>query len=266
MLILKNVDGFSAIKKSNEIIEICQPLSCLKITFFNHIRIFNNGARLSFSNRGDWLEHFFNKKYYNLGKYSKNYQCLTPGIMVWQCSVSDGVQGDAKNNFNIDHGITIIKKHPAYIDLYLFASTPDNYQINNFYINHLDSINHFINYYQDNSTKIIKMCKPDIPIIQNEDNHNYNWLVENVDVQQLEKFYALTNIRKYKVEFKGNLISISNREYQCIKLLLQGKSTKEISSLLNLSPRTVYFYVTNAKYKLGCSTKSQLLNILSDLL
>src|SRR3989338_7641760 len=108
---LVNKDNFSAIKASNSIAQICNPLSLLGITFFNHIRIYQDLSRLSFSNRGDWLEHFFAQQYYNHGRFSKNPFLHTSSNITWKTMGNDGVVQDAKENFNIDNGFTIIKSH-----------------------------------------------------------------------------------------------------------------------------------------------------------
>lgn len=51
----------------------------------------------------------------------------------------------------------------------------------------------------------------------------------------------------------------SNRELQCIELIMQGKSTKEIAKILELSCRTVEHYIANIKDKLNVKTKAELM-------
>jgi DNA-binding CsgD family transcriptional regulator len=51
----------------------------------------------------------------------------------------------------------------------------------------------------------------------------------------------------------------STRETQCIELLLQGKSPKEIGKMLNLSYRTIEHYIANIKDKLEVRTKAELI-------
>lgn len=53
---------------------------------------------------------------------------------------------------------------------------------------------------------------------------------------------------------------ISKRESDCLFYLLRGKTVKEIAKILKLSPRTVEVYVSNVKLKLGCSSKSEVIN------
>ncbi len=49
------------------------------------------------------------------------------------------------------------------------------------------------------------------------------------------------------------------REVQCIIHLLDGKTLAETADLLDLSRRTVEYYVNNMKLKLGCHSKQELL-------
>ena len=54
---------------------------------------------------------------------------------------------------------------------------------------------------------------------------------------------------------------LSQRERQCLELLLQGKTAKETAAHLGLSRRTVESYFQTIKQKLRCSNKGQLFSI-----
>lgn len=64
----------------------------------------------------------------------------------------------------------------------------------------------------------------------------------------------------------NNPIYLSRREKQCANLLIRGKTAKEIAAQLNLSHRTIEFYIENIKNKLHVSTKSELIDKLMDML
>lgn len=53
--------------------------------------------------------------------------------------------------------------------------------------------------------------------------------------------------------------SLTMREIDCIELFLEGKSAKTIAGQLNLSPRTIEFYLDNIKGKLDCNNKNELM-------
>lgn len=51
---------------------------------------------------------------------------------------------------------------------------------------------------------------------------------------------------------------LTQRERECLELLLQGKTAKETASALSLSPRTIESYLETTKKKLKCTNKGQL--------
>lgn len=57
----------------------------------------------------------------------------------------------------------------------------------------------------------------------------------------------------------SNIIKVSNRELECIKLLKEGFSSKQIACILNISNRTVEQYIDTARNKLGCKNSVELI-------
>lgn len=53
--------------------------------------------------------------------------------------------------------------------------------------------------------------------------------------------------------------SLTKREYEVAKLIVEGYTAKQCAEKLNLSRRTVEFYVDNIKNKLCCFKKSDLI-------
>jgi len=50
---------------------------------------------------------------------------------------------------------------------------------------------------------------------------------------------------------------LSARESECLRWVADGKTDFEVGKILHISPRTVRFHITNAKAKLGVSTRIQ---------
>lgn len=53
----------------------------------------------------------------------------------------------------------------------------------------------------------------------------------------------------------------TQREAECMVLLLKGKTIDSVAALLKLSPRTIEYYIKNMKAKLGCRTKFELVDL-----
>lgn len=58
-------------------------------------------------------------------------------------------------------------------------------------------------------------------------------------------------------------IYLTPREYDCLRVLREGKTIKEIARDMGLSPRTVEFYLKNLKVKFGCKSKTELLALVA---
>ena len=53
----------------------------------------------------------------------------------------------------------------------------------------------------------------------------------------------------------------TRREAECMVLLLKGKTINSVADILELSPRTVEYYIKNMKSKIGCRTKFELVDL-----
>jgi len=91
--------------------------------------------------------------------------------------------------------------------------------------------------------------------IQTQDNKLEEKIVQH-------GFFApsFSNFYKRETEYNNiNNLRLSSREYECLKGLAMGKTAKEISANLNISPRTVEAYISNLKNKTGYNSKSEMI-------
>lgn len=61
-------------------------------------------------------------------------------------------------------------------------------------------------------------------------------------------------------------ISVTNREFDCLLCLFDGKTAKESARILNISPRTVEAHLVSIKQKLNCTKKIEILHLISKYL
>lgn len=75
---------------------------------------------------------------------------------------------------------------------------------------------------------------------------------------------AKTNVTQSLRMHALNLSSLNDaltvREKECLLHVARGRSSREIGHILELSNRTVECHINNAKVKLGCTKKSQLID------
>ena len=61
------------------------------------------------------------------------------------------------------------------------------------------------------------------------------------------------------LKFSGRAIYLTQREQEIIDLLMQNMKNREVAAALNLSVRTVEFYIQNLRLKFACNNKKELL-------
>ncbi len=113
---------------------------------------------------------------------------------------------------------------------------------------------------------VLKICD-DLQLLvqQSKDFSNYN---EDEFNQDNEVFMAeLSLINHFTFVQICKKLNLTNKETDCLYYLIQGKSAKQIGKELALSPRTIEFYLNNAKNKAGCKSNSEIIiQVMSQLL
>ncbi len=66
--------------------------------------------------------------------------------------------------------------------------------------------------------------------------------------------------KKYIVGGISGGINLSSRQHECLHFLIRGKTLREISKILNISPRTVEIHMEKLKLKFNCTSKSELIS------
>ena len=83
-----------------------------------------------------------------------------------------------------------------------------------------------------------------------------NNICENCEMKTIDNMCPLKKSRQY---FPSSDNKLSVRQKECLELLVCGKKAKEIARTLNLSYRTIEFYVAALKEKFNCSNRIELI-------
>ena len=257
---------------SNNIINICEPLfNNFKITFFGYARFFTDGTYLDLCTSLPWqkhyMEHFATQPFINnhiKGIYQNqtlytlwNNDLNEPREKIFQHFIRDSCA------FDIWHGLSIYKHFPCSIEAWHFATTKENYQITNFYLNHMDVLEHFIFYFRDKSSNIIDATDLKKLIVLKDRSSFKENDETSLSEKNLARYLHQTELKKYYFRTPVGIIYLSRREVECVLYLSMGRTIKEIANTIKISPRTVECYIDNAKKKLNCSSRIQLIEAFS---
>lgn len=224
-----------ALNLVREINELCNPLFQLThANYFDYNRIYNDNSFITLTSDGEWLENFFRKKYV-LGGILKQ-----TGIHLMDGYYYSPAIHDFKINFNRSHGVSIFYQTPDYLEYIDIAAPCQHSEITSIYLNRFDIIENFIHQFKVQSQHLITKA-------------------ESHKVKLTHQFFQMTSNITGEEQNNTLLHRLSNREKQCLRLFLQGKTAKETASILQLSHRTIEEYLRNIKIKLQCARKRDLL-------
>lgn len=92
--------------------------------------------------------------------------------------------------------------------------------------------------------------------------------IVNIVLEANDKIHLeITLDKKDGVIFHKNLhtpVQLSDKQAKCLKLLAQGKTSKEIAPQMNMSYRTVEDYIAKMMVLLGCSSSKELIALYYD--
>ncbi|MHB1947838.1 MAG: LuxR family transcriptional regulator [Gammaproteobacteria bacterium] len=229
-----------------EINEICHSLKKIGIHLFSYRRCFTDGSRINFSNNADWLLDYYKLNLYQSSLFEKSISSYSTGFSLWPQESSLAVFLHGRQYYNSDNGITYVINYNEYCDFFIFGADKNNKQIINFYINNLDLLKNFSGYFYNQTKKIIAVSAK-----------NRIYLPERAMQSDIGKYVYRQNI----TNFKNNImLNLSNREKSCLYGILAGQTAKQIAGELNLTFRTVEYYIENLKKKMGCRRRSEIFN------
>lgn len=255
-----DLNDHHSLTTSIDVKNICRPLYMLGLSYFTVDRIFNDGSRAILTTAPDWIHHYYISQYYTSPLFTKirNYHGFN--YFLWS-SLNRYPIYDAASEFDIDHGITLVFEEEKYVDYYNFGA-PKNSQIvtDNYIMENIIYLKRFVYYFKDKAEKLIKKSSTERIIIPEKildfpikDNSLALSAIPNYD-----SFINLTHVKKFYLGENFDNTYLTFQELKCIELLIDGKSSKQISTCLNISSRTVETHIANIKEKFKCNTLCEL--------
>lgn len=210
---------------SYEMKQLINPLKKYGINYFTYNKNYIDGSRIRLTTHADHLKAFLKNQYYRTGNIDGYPQLYLSQAALFSTLKNQSLAAWLRNDFNVDHGIYIIRKSKNYSEFFSFATHCNNHQIINFYLNNLDFLQNFCSYFKEQGKLLIAKAE------KNKLIHNYNNnSIQTCQTADLNKI-SLATIAEKKI--------ITPRQLDVIALLLKGYRAKEIAKKLHLSHRTV---------------------------
>ncbi len=250
---------------STEFAELCKPLEMFHIHHFTYQKQFNDGTRISLSNKPQWIEDYYNMKLYESSLFEEKPSNYKAGFNIWMGEYDLPVFYHGRDVYNTSHTINITEPHHDGCEHYLFSTSPDKPEAIHYLANNMEILYHFVTYLKDRGAHLFKEAPKSRIVVQRsfiEPPKNYITKKDFLSMMEHHKkqFFDKTPIRRYTFE-SGNTqgIKLTQREITCVIHLLQNRTAQETAELMNLSRRTVESYLDNIKVKMDCDTKADLL-------
>lgn len=239
--------------------EICRPFfQKTGLNVFIYGRHYKDGSFYSLSTHREYYLHHFKKEWplgptvQKLPAQRKFYYLPIMG----ESEYYDRMVCEIAEEFNIAHPFYIIERYPDYFEITVFGAELKKFDIVNFYLNYPNVLENFKAYFVERAKELI---------IRSEKNK----IVLPVHMRPAESSFVAVNQRALQVTNKLRIDRIylnntnggylTQREFECVKLLILGKSAEEIGLIVGLSKRTVEKYLENIKRKFSCTKTTQLI-------
>ncbi len=233
---------------------LCRPLEALGIVHFSHIHV-DLMRRISFLAKNpnflsSYLERDFQK--FDICNLTPEHQ---ESYYIRDLQMVTGETKQLQDEFNahgFGHSFTITQSSKTGIDYYNFGAKLGNHQINQLYLQKLDLIKQFIQYFRNKVSQhksLLDAYQLTLPLHQQDCGFQMATSVSTVALE-----YEDTS----RIYVPGTNTYLTLREVECLSWLAKGKTQDEIALILNISSRTVRAHINATKEKLHCVNQFQL--------
>lgn len=242
---------------ASDLEKICEPLQEIGVRYFSNVRIDANNNFSALGLQPEFVKLYFSKKYYNFDLHMAKNK-LPEQYIIWdnieRVKESKELYDDFQD-FGLGHTFSIILDRDGYKDCYHFSATLGHSEINQCYLNHLDLLKRFINYFTDKINAHKELAKAyDIKFATDTRNGNY-FTLNNSSLIDAKSFKNHTVTERVYLQ-PG--LYLTKREWECLNWLAQSKTLHQTATLLSITERTVRAHINNIKEKFSCDNLFQL--------
>lgn len=207
-----------------------------RVRLIGFSRLYPDRTRFLITSEREWSVDFYTRRQmYKIGLYERPIDQMPSSFNMWDHLpfAPPEIYQHTRKIHGFAHGLTIVQNEGNYCDNFVFATTPGNTAVNNFYLNEKNQFIDFINQFQTEMAKEIADLSRHAFSVPLSANH-----------------------------MPPSSWALSGRQKECAELLNECLSTKEIAKKLGLSPRTVEDHINKLRIKLYARNRIELMHAL----
>lgn len=253
---------------NDRIKKFCEPLQrAYGINHFIHYKVTDSGLSNGFSNHANWMEYFIGEQIYLHCPYMRHPQYYQSGYVFVQNeddSFDDSFQQAMKmatEQFNTQFCFLFLNKNPHNMEAFVFGAPPTITNMHSVLATEIPLLQLFISRFCEEFDKMLEDLSHHLFDIATPMGLTFHEKADLLPASLLKK-------RRYLLKQLGiddRTCALSKREWEIVPLYLKGYSASQIAKQLFLSTRTIENYIDNLKNKLGCFTKRELIEKLTEL-
>lgn len=259
---------------SSDVIDICSPLfSTTEIDYYDYSRYYKDGYCLLLSSHPQLFSRVVQASvyptFYDLSVNQSRYVVLSHEIDLPQAAVStvqlSRYQAQINEGVDCDiyHRFYILQEHRDYWEISAVGTTKKNSKVLDFYFNNILNLEKFILYFRDKASRLIAKVEKDKVFLDRFLEKSKD-LAQKYSLNQTDQIKLLIQAmleNKYCIAGYRGDVTLSKQESKCLFQMGMGRTIKETSAKLGISPKTIDTHLVHIKEKLGCHNKNQMLEV-----
>ncbi|ODN42445.1 helix-turn-helix domain-containing protein [Piscirickettsia litoralis] len=257
---LKQITQDISVNLTTKINSVCSPLKQLGLSLFAYHIVNAEGKMCIVCNRPEFAEYCASEEYAGDDPLLQPQVLNLQGHCLWSSLKASFKQTQIERScFDIDHGVSIIKKADhGKTEIFSFAAPRKNYAVYSMYLNEMFLLSEFANYFKKEAQDITnKMNDSLISYFQSNDSK----ILTNRAINDKIIFLQSINVLPKNID----LYNLTKPELEYLNLVSEQKTAKQISICLHKSQRTIEHYAERLKEKFNCYSRSQFILMVQQL-
>lgn len=238
---MSNIDTYDKEKIAQEVDKICKYfLNLRNISYFQFKRVYKNGTSIVLANDPDFFQEFFENGFIP-PQMNITINMRLNSFCFWDETLSKDQLSYLMEKQGIYHGLTILNRRKVFYDCTTFAMSERHPSPVTYYLHILKDLQNFSELFPIKARHLIKESYK-TPSVANASGR---YIKRNIFFlpKRSTRFTIGDDVKNY----------ITTYEALCMQLMQEGKSYKEIGSILSIASSTVKTHLLRLKARTGLS-------------